>query len=63
MESETTIRVDSVEWPFDVRPLTPKLGVEIIGVDLGAPMGDAQEGLKKYVLKEDRGELFVGLEG
>ena len=36
-------------WQFDVRT--------------GAPMGDAQEGLKKYVLKEDRGELFVGLEG
>ena len=22
------------EWPFTVRPLTPKLGVEIVGVDL-----------------------------
>jgi nitrite reductase/ring-hydroxylating ferredoxin subunit/(2Fe-2S) ferredoxin len=36
-------------WQFDVRT--------------GAPMGDAQEGLKKYELKEERGELYVGLEG
>ena len=40
MGSETTTRADSGKWPFDVRPLTPKLGVEIIGVDLGAPMDD-----------------------
>ena len=36
-------------WQFDVRT--------------GAPMGDAQEGLKGYQLKEERGELYVGLEG
>jgi toluene monooxygenase system ferredoxin subunit len=36
-------------WQFDART--------------GAPMGDAQEGLKKYELKVDRGELYVGLEG
>ena len=36
-------------WQFDVRT--------------GAPMGDAQEGLKKYELKEERGELYVGLGG
>ena len=34
-------------WQFDVRT--------------GAPMGDAQEGLKGYQLKEERGELYVGL--
>jgi nitrite reductase/ring-hydroxylating ferredoxin subunit/(2Fe-2S) ferredoxin len=34
-------------WQFDVRT--------------GAPMGDAQEGLKKYELKEERGELYVSL--
>ena len=34
-------------WQFDVRT--------------GAPMGDAQEGLKKYGLKEERGELYVSL--
>jgi nitrite reductase/ring-hydroxylating ferredoxin subunit/(2Fe-2S) ferredoxin len=27
----------------------------------GAPMGDAQEGLKGYPLKEERGELYVNL--
>ena len=27
----------------------------------GAPMGDAQEGLKTYPLKEERGELYVAL--
>src|SRR3989442_10916005 len=36
-------------WQFDVRT--------------GAPMGDAQEGLKTYPLKEERGDLYVGLEG
>src|SRR2546421_12166203 len=41
MESETTIRVDPSKWPFDVRALSRKLGVEIVGVDLGAPMDDA----------------------
>ena len=35
-------------WQFDVRT--------------GAPMGDAQEGLKGYQLKEERGELYVSLE-
>src|SRR5262245_11771654 len=34
-------------WQFDVRT--------------GAPMGDAQEGLKAYPLKEERGELYVEL--
>jgi len=28
-------------WPFDVRPLTPKLGAEIIGVDLARGVDDA----------------------
>ena len=36
-------------WQFDVRT--------------GAPMGDAQEGLKSYQLKEERGELYLALEG
>ncbi len=36
-------------WQFDVRT--------------GAPMGDAQEGLRGYRLKEERGELYVGLDG
>jgi nitrite reductase/ring-hydroxylating ferredoxin subunit/(2Fe-2S) ferredoxin len=36
-------------WQFDLRT--------------GAPMGDAQEGLRSYQLKEERGELYVGLEG
>ncbi len=36
-------------WQFDVRT--------------GAPMGDAQEGLRGYPLKEERGELYVGLDG
>ena len=36
-------------WQFDLRT--------------GAPMGDAQEGLKGYRLKEERGELYVGLDG
>jgi toluene monooxygenase system ferredoxin subunit len=36
-------------WQFDVRT--------------GAPMGDAQEGLKKYELKEEQGALYVSLEG
>jgi len=34
-------------WQFDVRT--------------GAPMGDAQEGLKAYPLKEERGDLYVEL--
>jgi len=34
-------------WQFDVRT--------------GAPMGDAQEGLKGYPLKEEHGELYVNL--
>jgi len=36
-------------WQFDLKT--------------GAPMGDAQVGLKGYRLKEERGELFVGLDG
>ena len=36
-------------WQFDVHT--------------GAPLGDAEEGLKSYRLKEERGELFVSLEG
>ena len=28
-------------WPFDVRPLTPKLGAEIIGVDLARGVDEA----------------------
>jgi nitrite reductase/ring-hydroxylating ferredoxin subunit/(2Fe-2S) ferredoxin len=36
-------------WQFDLRT--------------GAPMGDAQEGLKSYRLKEERGEIYVGLDG
>ena len=29
----------------------------------GAPMGDAQEGLKGFPLKEEKGEVYVGLGG
>jgi len=36
-------------WQFDIRT--------------GAPLGDAQEGLKGYRLKEERGELYVVLGG
>jgi hypothetical protein len=36
-------------WQFDLRT--------------GAPMGDAQEGVKGHRLKEERGEIYVGLEG
>ncbi len=36
-------------WQFDLKT--------------GAPMGDAQVGLKGYRLKEERGELYVGLDG
>ena len=36
-------------WQFDLRT--------------GAPMGDAQEGLTGYRLKEEHGELFVALKG
>jgi alpha-ketoglutarate-dependent taurine dioxygenase len=28
-------------WPFDVRPLTPKLGAELLGVDLASGVDDA----------------------
>jgi nitrite reductase/ring-hydroxylating ferredoxin subunit/(2Fe-2S) ferredoxin len=36
-------------WQFDLRT--------------GAPQGDAEEGLKRYELREERGELYVALEG
>ena len=36
-------------WQFDVKT--------------GAPMGDAQEGLKGYPLKEEKGDLYVALGG
>ena len=36
-------------WQFDLKT--------------GGPMGDAQEGLKMYRLKEERGDLYVALEG
>ncbi|MGH2628460.1 MAG: Rieske 2Fe-2S domain-containing protein, partial [Anaerolineales bacterium] len=36
-------------WQFDLRT--------------GAPLGDAEVGLKGYRLKEERGELYVGLDG
>ena len=36
-------------WQFDVHT--------------GAPLGDAEAGLKSYRLKEERGELYVSLEG
>ena len=36
-------------WQFDLRT--------------GAPMGDATEGLKGYPIREDKGELYVSLEG
>ena len=41
MEHDTNEGARAADWPFGVRPLTPKLGVEIIGVDLAAPMDDA----------------------
>ena len=36
-------------WQFDLRT--------------GAPMGDATEGLKGYPIREDKGELYVSVEG
>ena len=36
-------------WQFDVHT--------------GAPLGDAETGLKSYLLKEERGDLYVSLEG
>ena len=33
-------RMDPAAWPFEVRPLTPALGAEIIGVDLSQEVGD-----------------------
>ena len=36
-------------WQFDIHT--------------GAPLGDAEEGLKSYRLKEERGDLYVSLEG
>jgi toluene monooxygenase system ferredoxin subunit len=36
-------------WQFDLRT--------------GAPLGDAEVGLKGYRLKEERGELYVELQG
>jgi toluene monooxygenase system ferredoxin subunit len=36
-------------WQFDLRT--------------GAPLGDAEVGLKGYRLKEERGDLYVGLDG
>ena len=36
-------------WQFDVRT--------------GAPVGDAQMGLKGYPLKEERGDLYVAIDG
>jgi toluene monooxygenase system ferredoxin subunit len=36
-------------WQFDLRT--------------GAPLGDADVGLKGYPLKEERGDLYVGLDG
>jgi hypothetical protein len=32
-------------------------------VKSGAPMGDAQEGLKGFPLKEERGEIYVAVGG
>jgi taurine dioxygenase len=40
MASQAITAAGGREWPFEVRPLTPKLGAEIIGVDLGAPLDD-----------------------
>jgi toluene monooxygenase system ferredoxin subunit len=36
-------------WQFDLRT--------------GAPLGDAEEGLKQYRLKEEHGDLYVRLDG
>jgi len=36
-------------WQFDIHT--------------GAPLGDAEEGLKSYRLKEERGDLYVSVEG
>ncbi len=35
------VRMDPAAWPFRVRPLTPALGAEIIGVDLSQPVDEA----------------------
>jgi toluene monooxygenase system ferredoxin subunit len=36
-------------WQFDLKT--------------GGPLGDAQEGLKEYRLKEEHGDLYIALEG
>src|SRR5262249_41129595 len=36
-------------WQFDLKT--------------GAPLGDAQEGIKEYPLKEEHGDLYIALEG
>ena len=40
MKPDAITATRPTEWPFDLRPLTSNLGVEIVGVDLGAPMSD-----------------------
>ena len=40
MKPDTITAISAERWPFDVRPLTPALGVEIIGVDLAVPLDD-----------------------
>ena len=40
MKPDAITATRPADWPFDVRPLTPSLGEEIVGVDLDAPMSD-----------------------
>src|SRR3981189_2493629 len=39
-QSDTMNSTHVFAWPFDVRPLTPNLGAEIIGVNLANDIGD-----------------------
>ena len=40
MELSTAQPAAAAAWPFDVRPLTPRLGAQIVGVDLGRDLDD-----------------------
>ena len=41
MTHATALDVQPTSWPFDVRPLSPHVGAELIGVDLARPVDDA----------------------